>query len=69
MAEITVLLVGGPAHLPAEARVRQVGESVTTIKCTFGAGYEHFERTGRLTVLGDESVPLFQWVGRTAVAE
>jgi hypothetical protein len=69
MTEITVVLVGGPAHLPNAERLRRVPPEVDTIKLGFGAGYEHFHYRGDMTRIGDEEMPTFRWIGRTAIAE
>lgn len=63
---IEVILVGGPADLPAEQRVRTVAPDVDKVKVLHGGGHEHFERA----VLGTEDYPVvFRWTCRTRIAE
>ena len=64
---IPVILEGGPANLPAELRRHRVASSVKKIKIRHYGGYEHFEcdhpeAAGGLPVV-------FQWTGRTWIAE
>lgn len=69
MAEIQVLLLGGPSYFPEEQR-RQITRSLTeVIKHRFHAGYEHFRHQGSFAQVDGEEVALFEWVARTAIAE
>ncbi|MEU9835661.1 DUF5988 family protein [Streptosporangium sp. NPDC048047] len=69
MSQFTAVLVGGPAHLPAERRIQSVGSPDETLKLPHGAGYEHFRHRGESTEIGGEPALVFAWVMRTAVAE
>jgi hypothetical protein len=69
MTEITVVLVGGPERLPENERIRRVPGDVDTIKVCFGAGHEHFCYHGERTTVGEEELPAFEWIRRTAIAE
>ncbi|WP_157251800.1 DUF5988 family protein [Nonomuraea typhae] len=69
MSPVKVVLVGGPANLPAESRIQQVGTVADTVKVPLGAGYEHFRHQGENTTVGGENLPVFRWVMRTAIAE
>lgn len=69
MAQITAVLVGGPAHLPEELRLQRTEDHVDVIKLPFGPGYEHFHRQGERRRVGGVDLPVFRWVARTTVAE
>jgi hypothetical protein len=56
-----VVLQGGPADLPADARRLYVNSTDDKVKVRFGCGYEHFERLG--------GTDQFAWTMRTKVAE
>ncbi|MCM4085072.1 DUF5988 family protein [Paractinoplanes hotanensis] len=56
-----VVLLGGPAELPAEARRVVVTPADDKVKIRFGSGYEHFERL--------DGTADFTWTMRTKVAE
>jgi hypothetical protein len=69
MNGIKVLLNGGPSYLPAEERVQFAESLETTIKHCFSAGYEHFSHQGRFSTVNGEKLPVFEWFGRTRIAE
>ncbi|GAA3444519.1 DUF5988 family protein [Planomonospora venezuelensis] len=69
MSQFTAVLVGGPAHLPAERRIQSVGSPDETLKLLHGAGYEHFRHQGESTVIDGGPALVFSWVMHTAVAE
>ncbi|GAA3836594.1 DUF5988 family protein [Sphaerisporangium flaviroseum] len=69
MFQIGVLLVGGPAHLPADQRVQRVTTINETFKLPIGGGYEHFQHQGECTQIDGEEFPVLRWVMRTAIAE
>ncbi|MBV2362914.1 DUF5988 family protein [Streptomonospora nanhaiensis] len=62
-----VVLVGGPADIPAELRVHRLRAGESTIKLLHNGGYEHFECV--VSTLGRGRPPVFQWTGRTRIAE
>ncbi|WP_433261677.1 DUF5988 family protein [Actinosynnema sp. CS-041913] len=68
MPNFDVILTGGPDHLPRQLRFQQVQKLTDKIKLNFGAGYEHFVRD-ETNPVDEEGVPIFRWVGRTAIAE
>jgi hypothetical protein len=65
MADVDVVLEGGPATLPAELRSHRVASPEERVKVPHYGGYEHFEwdRCANRTPL------VFRWTGRTRVAE
>lgn len=65
MDRIQVLLEGGPADLGEDERRHEVPALTEQIKLARGAGYEHFQYSGR----SRETVPVFQWCSRTMIAE
>ena len=65
---INAILVGGPADLPDNARLRSDVGTENTIKVQHLGGYEHFERTDE-TAEGLGAVSVFRWITRTKVAE
>ncbi|QYC42732.1 hypothetical protein Nocox_25655 [Nonomuraea coxensis DSM 45129] len=69
MSQIRVVLVGGPAGLPAERRVQSVGSAGDPVKLPLGAGYEHFRHQGERTTVDGEEALVYRWVMRTAIAE
>jgi hypothetical protein len=66
MPPLRIKLQGGPAYLPAELRRHQVETLTERIAVPVGAGYEHFEYTGRAD---DDNVPLYSWTYSTRIAE
>jgi hypothetical protein len=74
---VDAVLVGGPADIPPEARVRKVVAAETRIKLVHRGGYEHFEADGEAagSSAGDGSAqggvdPVeFVWTMRTKIAE
>jgi hypothetical protein len=69
MKKIKVVLVGGPAHFPAGERIQFVASLEQPLKHPHCAGYEHFGYSGRQQPHHDEDLPVFEWKGRTTVAE
>jgi hypothetical protein len=63
------VLQGGPATIPTEARIREVGPLETTIKLSHYGGYEHFERTASLAQDTARRQVIYRWTMRTDVAE
>jgi hypothetical protein len=69
MAQMKVLLTGGPDNFPDEQRVQFAASLTEKIKCRFGAGYEHFVHRGETDTKDGERLPAFEWTARTAIAE
>jgi hypothetical protein len=66
---IDVLLEGGPADIPAAARVRRVDAGDEKVKLPHRGGHEHFERTDERRWQDGVARVLFRWTVRTRVAE
>lgn len=62
------VLRGGPAGLPEHSRHHLVAIGEDRIKVQYLGGYEHFQRAPR-TAEGAVDVVVFQWIGRTKIAE
>ncbi|MGP3963715.1 DUF5988 family protein [Nonomuraea sp. 3N208] len=69
MSTITVMLLGGPNHLPQERRIITVARGCEKIKLPFGGGYEHFLHRGEQKKIDGRELPVYQWIMRTAIAE
>lgn len=69
MNKIKVLLVGGPAMLGEDDRLRYVTELGEKIKLPIGNGYEHFQANGESCIVDGSELPVFAWCGGTKVAE
>ena len=65
MSDKSVVLAGGEI----ETRVQQVPENAEVVKVPIGSGYDHFSHQGAYTKVGDQEVPVYQWVMHTAIAE
>ncbi len=61
-----VILRGGPDDFPAGERIHRLLNDADKVKVPYCGGYEHFERTGGTD---DAGRPVFEWTGRTRVAE
>lgn len=66
MGVIRIVLAGGPHDLPETNRVHEIDSIEDKVKVCFGAGYEHFSHQGEFS---DEHLPVFEWCGRTKIAE
>ncbi|WP_328348215.1 DUF5988 family protein [Micromonospora sp. NBC_00421] len=64
---VDAVLEGGPTTLPAELRSHRVPLVEHKIKLPHYGGYEHFERD--TTGVVDGTPVVFQWSGRTRIAE
>lgn len=64
-----VILEGGPAGLPTEARVRRVPGDCPTVKIPYLGGYEHFERPPEVPADDGREPVVFRWTMRTRIAE
>ncbi|MFC5008328.1 DUF5988 family protein [Dactylosporangium cerinum] len=64
---VYVRLEGGPQHMPPAMRDARASASDLKIKLEYYGGYEHFERVTTGDV--DASPVVFQWTGRTRIAE
>ncbi|GAA2794966.1 MULTISPECIES: DUF5988 family protein [Crossiella] len=64
-----IFLSGGPAELSLIEPVRNVDRLDQKIKVAFGAGYEHFAYHGQNQSVGEENLPVYNWCGRTKIAE
>ncbi|WP_067544338.1 DUF5988 family protein [Nocardia crassostreae] len=60
-------LQGGPSGLTE--RVVPIQSSDAEIKIPFRGGYEHFKATERHQITAEGKLPVYEWAGRTAVAE
>ncbi|AHH95315.1 hypothetical protein GCM10010174_58280 [Kutzneria viridogrisea] len=69
METIRVLLSGGPVDSQEIDAVQHVDNLDHVLKFHRGNGYEHFRYTGVNRQLGEGSVPLYGWTGRTRIAE
>lgn len=61
------ILEGGPDTLPHDLRRQRVDSLTERVKICHYGGYEHFGKVD-CEALADGSV-LFQWIGRTRIAE
>lgn len=66
---VQAVLQGGPASIPAAARVQEVGPLEEKIKLPHYGGYEHFERMASLVEDPSGREVIFRWTMRTEVAE
>lgn len=64
-----IVLSGGPERFSGRGHVRSSVEPEEKVKILFGAGYEHFVHNGEFLTVDGESLPIFQWSGRTKIAE
>lgn len=69
MANIKVLLVGGPPYFPDGERVQYTDSLTETFKKRCLNGYEHFVHQGGYDTVDGEKTPVLQWTARTAIAE
>ncbi|AJC52700.1 MULTISPECIES: DUF5988 family protein [Streptomyces] len=69
MAEIKVVLVGGPSYFPDDQRVQYAPSLTETFKKRFRNGYEHFVHQGAFHTVEGEELPALEWTARTAIAE
>jgi hypothetical protein len=65
--ESNALLVGGPTHMWKIHR--HVSENISVLKLNYGAGYEHYIRTDRKSVVDGREYSVFSWTSSTKVAE
>jgi hypothetical protein len=66
---VEIVLVGGPADIPAEARRCRAISAEERIKLAHRGGYEHFEPTSVQADEGGSSARVFRWTMRTKIAE
>ncbi|GHE42574.1 hypothetical protein GCM10017673_51010 [Streptosporangium violaceochromogenes] len=64
-----VILVGGSARLSDDQRVHHVKSGLKKIKILCGNGYEHFVPTDRTVNVDGRSLTVYEWSGRTRIAE
>ncbi|TQI93665.1 DUF5988 family protein [Amycolatopsis cihanbeyliensis] len=69
MASVRVVLSGGPVRLPESARVQEVNDLTEKVKIVFASGYEHFADSGEMAEIDGDRLPVFEWCGRTMMAE
>jgi len=69
MPTVRVSLTGGPENFPEELRTHLVTGLGEPVKIGFHGGYEHFAHQGEYLHEGAEKIPVYQWSGRTRVAE
>lgn len=66
---IRVVLAGGPASVADDDRIQEVTSLADNVKLPMLGGYEHFRHLGRHRVIEGCQLPVFEWCGRTKVAE
>ncbi|MEV4677485.1 MULTISPECIES: DUF5988 family protein [Actinomadura] len=64
-----VVLIGGPADIPADARIRRAAPRDRKIKIMRRGGYEHFELVEQAAAGPDPKPAVFHWTMRTKIAE
>jgi hypothetical protein len=66
---VQAVLEGGPASIPAQARIQEVTALAEKVKLPHYGGYEHFERS--CSLIEDTSCRqiIFRWTMRTELAE
>ncbi len=70
MAEpANVLLEGGPADLPEQARRVHVADLGQELKLPHRGGYERFRPTGEYREVEGRRLAVFRWSDRTRIAE
>lgn len=69
MERIRVVLTGGPGDVADDDRFQEVNSLTDKIKLPMFGGYEHFRHVGRHHVIDGCQLPVFEWCGRTKVAE
>ncbi len=69
LTALKIVLVGGPDRVTESGSIPQVTDVNETVKVAFASGYEHFRHNGEFHEVEGESRPVFQWCGRTKVAE
>jgi Family of unknown function (DUF5988) len=66
---VQAVLQGGPATIPAAARIQEVSALAEKIKVPHYGGYEHFERAASLVEDTSCRQVIFRWTMRTELAE
>jgi hypothetical protein len=69
MTSLKIVLAGGPERLCEIGRVREVGDVTETVKVSYASGYEHFAHNGETAEIDGYRFPVFQWCGKTRIAE
>ena len=69
LTALKIVLVGGPDRVTESGVIPEVTDLNQTVKVAFASGYEHFRHNGEFQLIGGESRPVFEWCGRTKVAE
>lgn len=69
LAEVNVILHGGPQSLSADERVRHVENTAEKVKLLQGNHYEHFEPTEETERRRGRDLLIYEWTGCTYVAE
>ncbi|MFI6520681.1 DUF5988 family protein [Spirillospora sp. NPDC050679] len=64
---LMAFLEGGPRDLPQ--RIARITPPGVEVKLPFRGGYEHFRVTSRHQDTPEGRLPVFEWAGRTGVAE
>jgi hypothetical protein len=65
---VAIILSGGPADIPDDARVHHVDTDQEAVKLPHRGGYEHFVRDDAVGLARDEPI-VFRWTMRTEIAE
>ena len=65
---ISAILIGGPADLPLDNRVRRLSSVVDVLRCEYEAGYECFRFLGERMAF-DPNVVVYEWSHRESLAE
>jgi hypothetical protein len=69
MDALKAVLIGGPEHLTGTDRTREVTDLGQDIKLCCGNGYEHFSYIGMADQLEGGLIAVYEWSGRTMIAE
>jgi len=64
----SAILIGGPADLPLDNRVRRLSSVVDLLRCEYGAEYECFRFLGERMAF-DPNVVVYEWSHRESIAE
>ncbi|WP_067794853.1 DUF5988 family protein [Actinomadura formosensis] len=69
VAQVKIMLSGGPVELATVDRRVPVAELGRTLKICYRAGYEHFVHDGEYQTIDGCEVAVFHWTNRTKIAE
>jgi hypothetical protein len=69
MTASNIVLAGGPDLNVEPGAVPDTVPLEQKVKVPFASGYEHFSHNGEYLWIDGVSRPVFQWCGRTQIAE